>query len=155
MQITLNQEEIQSAIDTYVRDQITIADDQEISIDLRAGRGENSFTAILNIRAVSDEDPDPADDYVPAAAKKTTPRRTIKAAAPVKLNNTPVGKTKTAEDSKSETVTEYTTATTTEPAETPEEPATQPDDVSAEVAAAATEPRKGSIFQFGNNVAGG
>ena len=53
MQITLNQEEILEALDTYVRSQITISENQEISIDLKAGRGENGFTATLDIRPAS------------------------------------------------------------------------------------------------------
>ena len=50
MQITLNQDEILVAIETYVRSQINIADNQEISIDLKAGRGENGYSATLDIR---------------------------------------------------------------------------------------------------------
>jgi hypothetical protein len=50
MQITLNQDEIEVAIKTYVLGQLTIREDQEIMIDLRAGRGENGFTATLDIR---------------------------------------------------------------------------------------------------------
>lgn len=50
MQITLNQDEIVEAIEAYVRRQITISPSQDIAIDLRAGRGENGFTATLDIR---------------------------------------------------------------------------------------------------------
>lgn len=53
MQITLNQDEILTAIETYVRSQINIADNQEIAIDLKAGRGENGYTATLDIRPAS------------------------------------------------------------------------------------------------------
>lgn len=49
MQITLNQEEIIDAVKAYVRSQINIAPNQDIVIDLRAGRGENGFTATLDI----------------------------------------------------------------------------------------------------------
>jgi len=49
MQITLNQDEILVAIQSYVHTQINISDDQEISVDLKAGRGENGFTATLDI----------------------------------------------------------------------------------------------------------
>lgn len=50
MQITLSQDEIEHAIIGYVRRQITIAEDQKIEVDLKAGRGENGFTATLDIR---------------------------------------------------------------------------------------------------------
>lgn len=50
MQITLSEEEILTAIDDFVRKQVNIADDQEISIELKAGRGENGYTATLDIR---------------------------------------------------------------------------------------------------------
>lgn len=49
MQITLNQDEIIDAVKAYVRSQINIAPNQDIMIDLRAGRGENGFTATLDI----------------------------------------------------------------------------------------------------------
>lgn len=50
MQITLNQEEILEALETYVRGQIAIADNQKIDIDLKAGRGDNGYSATLDIR---------------------------------------------------------------------------------------------------------
>lgn len=49
MQITLNQDEILSALETYVRSKINVAPNQDIEIDLKAGRGENGFTATLEI----------------------------------------------------------------------------------------------------------
>ncbi len=49
MQITLNQDEILVALENYVRSQINIATGQEVSIDLKAGRGENGFSATLDI----------------------------------------------------------------------------------------------------------
>lgn len=52
MQITLDEGEIHEAIKAYVRGQITIAEDQQIDIDMKAGRAENGFTATLNIRSV-------------------------------------------------------------------------------------------------------
>lgn len=50
MQITLNQDEIEEALVTYVRGQINLNDDQEIGIDFKAGRGDNGYTATLDIR---------------------------------------------------------------------------------------------------------
>jgi hypothetical protein len=49
MQIILTQDEIIKALDTYVRSQINIAQDQDIIIDLKAGRGENGYSATLDI----------------------------------------------------------------------------------------------------------
>ena len=49
MQIILNEVEIREAIEAKVRAQITIADSQDISIDLKAGRGPEGFTASLEI----------------------------------------------------------------------------------------------------------
>lgn len=57
MQITLNHDEILEALDAYVRTQIAIAPGQQVTIDLKAGRGENGFSATL--------------DIVPAARSKT------------------------------------------------------------------------------------
>lgn len=50
MQITLNQDEIIDAIIGYVHSQIAVAPNQKIEVDLKAGRGENGFTATLDIR---------------------------------------------------------------------------------------------------------
>lgn len=53
MQITLNQQEIEAALKSYVCSQININDDQEIAIDLKAGRSEAGYTATLDIRPVT------------------------------------------------------------------------------------------------------
>lgn len=47
--VTLNHEEIETSIQNYVRSQINVADNQDIVIDLKAGRGENGFSANLDI----------------------------------------------------------------------------------------------------------
>lgn len=49
MQITLNQEEIELALDAFVRSRINVADSQTIVFDLKAGRGDNGMTATLDI----------------------------------------------------------------------------------------------------------
>lgn len=49
MQITLNQSEILLAIDAFVREQISVKPNQSIQIDLRATRGEQGFSAVLDI----------------------------------------------------------------------------------------------------------
>ena len=49
MQITLNQTEIETALRRYVNDQVNIREGHEIVIDLKAGRGENGFSATIDI----------------------------------------------------------------------------------------------------------
>lgn len=62
MQITLNQDEIHTAVEQYVRSQINIAPNQSISIDFTAGRGQNGLSATLDIRQTA----------APATGKQTT-----------------------------------------------------------------------------------
>lgn len=50
MQITLNQDEINDAIEAYVRSQINIADNQSVDIEFNSGRAPNGPTATLNIK---------------------------------------------------------------------------------------------------------
>ena len=49
MQITLNQTEIETALRRYVNDQVNVREGHEIVIDLKAGRGENGHSAIIDI----------------------------------------------------------------------------------------------------------
>ena len=51
MQITLNQAEIEQAIKNYVNDQVNIREGHDITIDLKAGRGPEGFTATIDIVA--------------------------------------------------------------------------------------------------------
>lgn len=51
MQITLQESEILDALEDYVRSKISISESQKIIFDLKAGRGENGFTATLDIVA--------------------------------------------------------------------------------------------------------
>lgn len=50
MQITLDQTEIEAALRRYVEEQVNIREGNEISIDLKAGRGENGFSATIDIQ---------------------------------------------------------------------------------------------------------
>ena len=52
MQIIMNQDEIEEAITAYVHNQVNVKEGQKISIDLKSGRGDNSFTATLEIRSM-------------------------------------------------------------------------------------------------------
>lgn len=51
MIITLNEDEIRGAVETYVRSQIAIAENQTLTVDFTAGRGPNGLTATLDIKA--------------------------------------------------------------------------------------------------------
>lgn len=75
MQITLNQAEIETALRRYVNDQVNVKDGNEIVIDLKAGRGDNGFSAIIDIV--------PASETVTSSAKplglaeKTKPTKPV------------------------------------------------------------------------------
>ncbi|AIX12415.1 hypothetical protein CPT_Pollock56 [Escherichia phage Pollock] len=49
MQITLNQDEILEALKNYAFSVINVAPGNDITIDLKAGRGENGYSATLEI----------------------------------------------------------------------------------------------------------
>lgn len=49
MQITLNQDEIMEALKNYAFTIINVAPGNDINIDLKAGRGENGYSATLDI----------------------------------------------------------------------------------------------------------
>lgn len=49
MQITIVQSEIEKAIIDYIKSQVSVRDDMEIDIDLRATRGAEGFQAIIDI----------------------------------------------------------------------------------------------------------
>lgn len=49
MQVTLDQTEIEAGIRLYLDTQFRINDDQEITVEMKAGRGENGFTASIDI----------------------------------------------------------------------------------------------------------
>lgn len=49
MRITLNQEEIEEAIEKLILDQVDVPDDMRIDIDLKATRGDEGYTAEVDI----------------------------------------------------------------------------------------------------------
>lgn len=75
MQITLNHEEIVAALEAHARKLINIASGNTLQIELKAGRGENGYSATLDIVP---------DTVVPA--KPTTP---IKRAVEPVVETTP------------------------------------------------------------------
>lgn len=70
MQIILEESEIMLALKTYVETQVNIREDQQIDIELKAGRGENGISATLKIGERQVEEP----------VKKRTNTRAAKAA---------------------------------------------------------------------------
>lgn len=54
MQITINQSEIEAAIRSHILSQINVKDGHEISISLKATRGEDGTTAIIDITPIAE-----------------------------------------------------------------------------------------------------
>ena len=50
MQVILDQNDIELALENYVRDKITINDNPLVSIDLKASRGDNGHSASIEIK---------------------------------------------------------------------------------------------------------
>lgn len=81
MLITLNQAEIESAIHNLVNEQVNIKDGHEITIELRAGRGPEGFTATIDIVPVQSTEAAPAknlglQEKVKAARQSVEPSKT-------------------------------------------------------------------------------
>lgn len=93
MQITINQAQIEQAIREYVNRKVRIDDSQRLEIDLKATRGEDGYTAVIEIVDVTD-DAGAVEQLVPvqpstvtsapatitAAAAQATPVRTRRTA---------------------------------------------------------------------------
>lgn len=71
MQIILPQSELEQAITDYVHGIMNIKDGNTMTIDLKAGRGLDGFTATVDI--VKSGTPVPAKTVVPAATPVTAP----------------------------------------------------------------------------------
>ena len=81
MQITIAQDEIEAAIKNYIQEQITVKEDQDIDIDLRATRGEAGFQATINITKAGAAKPVREPEAPVAAVTKTV--ETTQAVKPV------------------------------------------------------------------------
>lgn len=90
MQIILTESEILESIESFVRKQINVADGMAIDIELKAGRGENGFTATLDIH--------------PQDTPKATVASVSAAAEPVAKTTTRVKPKEVEEVSKAEVV---------------------------------------------------
>lgn len=71
MQITLNQTEIETALRRYVNEQVNIREGHEVIIDLKAGRGENGFSATIDI--VPADTPKASEPVAPSTATTSKP----------------------------------------------------------------------------------
>lgn len=73
MKITVEQAEIETAIKQFVKSQLVISADQDISIDLKATRGDQGFTADVNISLVKPT----AEPTVAPVAKATVAKAVV------------------------------------------------------------------------------
>lgn len=76
MQITITQIEIEAAIIDYIKSQITVKDNMAITVDLRATRGAEGNTAIIDIS--------PATPVVSTEPVKRVVTQTAVSAQPIK-----------------------------------------------------------------------
>lgn len=133
MQIILVQSEIEQALKDYVNSQVNVKDGQEISIELKATRGTDGATAIIDIL--------PSKQVAAKVATSVATPRTAVA----------ISTTKAVPEAKDEPVAK-TTATESNTSTAGEAPAFKPDEGAAEAAAPATteeaagEPVRKSLF---------
>lgn len=113
MQITLNQTEIETALRRYVNDQVNVKDGNEIVIDLKAGRGDNGFSAIIDIV--------PASETVTSSAKPLGLAEKTKPTKPAQT--TPTAPTQDAQEASQEAAGEAASETATDAGPEPETPA--------------------------------
>lgn len=144
MQITINQKTIEQAIADHVRSQVSINEDQQIKMELKATRGKNGFQAVIEIVS--------ADEAAASASAKSTRKarqaKAVEAVEPeTKNGNVPAGKT-VADAPETTQVAADNAPVAEAPVEAAEAPATEPEP--AEEAAPPAFLQKGSIF--GNNV---
>jgi hypothetical protein len=90
MQITINQAEIEEAIRERIHAQITIKDGMRIDIDLKATRGDEGYTAVIDIVPETSERRESSSDQQQQVESevKPTPAKATTAAKPVKKAGT-------------------------------------------------------------------
>ena len=81
MQITITQTEIELAITDYIKSQINVRDGMEIKIDIKATRGDQGMTAMIDIVPASTV----AQPATAAVTKSRPPKEEVKE-TPVELN---------------------------------------------------------------------
>lgn len=115
MQLILPQSELEQAIKNYVNDLMNVKDGTELSIDLRAGRGLDGFTATVDI--IKSGTAIPAKTVVPVA----TPTPVVKVVARAVIKEEPVAEEKPAEDTSVANKSEQQEAASEAKEETPAE----------------------------------
>lgn len=115
MQLILPQSELEQAIKNYVNDLMNVKDGTELSIDLRAGRGLDGFTATVDI--IKSGTVIPAKTVVPVA----TPTPVVKVVARAVIKEEPVAEEKPAEDTSVANKSEQQEAASEAKEETPAE----------------------------------
>lgn len=141
MQITLIQSEIEQALKNYINDIMSVKDGMEIEIQLKATRGEEGTTAIIDIVPQKPKAPrgSRTSGEVPAKAEP------VKAAAPAKAEAAQVV-AEAAPEPVAESVAEAEADDAEQVAEQAQEPEVQePAPVEVEQAPAEEAPRK-SLF---------
>jgi hypothetical protein len=109
MQLILTQKDIETALTNYVNDLVNIKEGMAITVELKATRGPEGQTAVIEIL--------PADEVAQAVAKPAATRQTARAA-----------QTRTVEVKPTEVVKETAQVKPTEPVQVAEvETATEPD----------------------------
>jgi hypothetical protein len=78
MQITITQAEIETAIQNYTLGLIAVREDMRIDIDLRATRGEDGYTAVIDI---TPNDTPPGGEPIPETTPVTKPKAKAKETA--------------------------------------------------------------------------
>lgn len=99
MQLILPQSELEQAIKNYVNDLMNVKEGTELSIDLKAGRGLDGFTATVDI--IKSGTAMPAKTVVPAATipvAATPAPAVVKVTARTVVKEEPVAEEKPTED---------------------------------------------------------
>lgn len=96
MQIILGEDEINAAVEQYVRNQINIIEGQELSFDFKAARGDHGMTATVSIGAMKPANPTPAPTAPTKLQEPTSPTVPVTGtaptqAAPASMTNGPTG----------------------------------------------------------------
>lgn len=68
MQIIIDQQDIEQAIKNFIGTQVTIREGQEVTIDLKAGRGDNGYSATIEIGAPVNKAPTGPVNRTPVAS---------------------------------------------------------------------------------------
>lgn len=119
MRIIITQAEIEEAIKTHVLKQITIANNQNVSVDFKNTRGEDGATAEINISAKPTTPAEPTKRTPVVSAREAVQASIIReepeqVEEPVEANLEPAVTVSVAEEDMTAKIVPVTTATTAE-----------------------------------------